>query len=86
MNKNKAIWHLEILLILIPVTPVSLQLTQGLVKSRPDLSITANLEFSRRFAEMEALIQRILGVPAPIKRSNANSFADSSFVDAIALV
>ncbi|KAK0589157.1 hypothetical protein LWI29_010441 [Acer saccharum] len=36
------------------------------------------------FAEMEALIQRIPGVPAPIKKSTANSFADSPFVDAIA--
>ena len=35
---------------------------------------------------MEALIQRIPRVPAPIKRSNTNSFADSPFVDAIALV
>ena len=35
---------------------------------------------------METLIQRILGVPAPIKKSIANNFADSSFVDAITLV
>ncbi|KAK0575202.1 hypothetical protein LWI29_035397 [Acer saccharum] len=35
---------------------------------------------------MEALIQRIPGVPAPIKKSTANSFADSPFVDAIALM
>ncbi|KAK0608385.1 hypothetical protein LWI29_029952 [Acer saccharum] len=34
---------------------------------------------------MEALIQRIPGVPAPIKKSTANSFVDSPFVDAIAL-
>ena len=67
-------------------TPVSLQSTPSLVKSNPDQSSLANLEFSRRFAEMEALIQRIPGVPAPIKRSNMNSFADSPFVDAIALV
>ncbi|KAK1563896.1 hypothetical protein Q3G72_034840 [Acer saccharum] len=35
---------------------------------------------------MEALIQRIPGVPAPIKKSTANSFTDSPFVDAIALI
>ena len=35
---------------------------------------------------MEALIQKISAVPAPIKRSNANSFTDSPFVDAIVLV
>ncbi|KAK1584002.1 hypothetical protein Q3G72_029020 [Acer saccharum] len=40
----------------------------------------------QKFAEMEALIQRIPGVPAPIKKSTANSFADSPFVDAIALM
>ncbi|KAL5752018.1 hypothetical protein ACOSQ2_022525 [Xanthoceras sorbifolium] len=35
---------------------------------------------------MEALIQRIPRVPAPIKKSTINSFTDSPFVDAIALV
>ncbi|KAL5777455.1 hypothetical protein ACOSP7_010381 [Xanthoceras sorbifolium] len=35
---------------------------------------------------MEALIQRIPGMPAPIKKSLINSSADSPFVDAIALV
>ena len=34
---------------------------------------------------METLIQRIPGVPAPIKKSTTNSFADSPFVDAIVL-
>ncbi|KAK0592545.1 hypothetical protein LWI29_021084 [Acer saccharum] len=67
-------------------TAMSLQSTPGLVKPMPDLQLSANVEFSRRFAEMEALIQRIPGVPAPIKKSTANSFADSPFVDAIALI
>ncbi|KAK0606072.1 hypothetical protein LWI29_033882 [Acer saccharum] len=70
----------------IPKAVMSLQSTPGLVKPGPDLHLSANLEFSRRFAEMEALIQRILGVSAPIKKSTANSFADSPFVDAIALM
>ena len=35
---------------------------------------------------MEAMIQRIPGVPTPIKKSLPSSFADSPFVDAIALV
>ncbi|KAK0580870.1 hypothetical protein LWI29_007278 [Acer saccharum] len=65
---------------------MSLQSTPGMVKPGPDLNLSANLDFSRRFAEMEALIQRIPGVPAPIKKSTANSFADSPFVDAIALM
>ncbi|KAK0603081.1 hypothetical protein LWI29_001207 [Acer saccharum] len=65
---------------------MSLQSTPGLVKPGPDLNLSANLDFSRRFTEMEALIQRIPGVPAPIKKSTANSFADSPFVDAIALM
>ena len=38
------------------------------------------------FAEMEALIQKILGVLAPIKKSFPHSYADSAFVDSIALV
>ncbi|KAK0594522.1 hypothetical protein LWI29_004756 [Acer saccharum] len=70
----------------VPKAIMSLQSTPGLVKPGPNLHLSANLEFSRRFAEMEALIQRIPGVPAPIKKSTANSFADSPFVDAIALM
>ncbi|XP_057780030.1 uncharacterized protein LOC130998612 [Salvia miltiorrhiza] len=35
---------------------------------------------------MEALIQRIPGVPAPIHKSSENYYADSPFVDEIALV
>ncbi|KAL5564706.1 hypothetical protein UlMin_027870 [Ulmus minor] len=35
---------------------------------------------------MEALIQKIPGVPAPIKKSLPHSYADSPFVDSIALV
>ena len=39
-----------------------------------------------RFAEMEAMIQRIPGVPTPLKKSLLHSYADSLFVDSIALV
>ena len=39
-----------------------------------------------RFTKMKALIESILGVPAPIKRSAANSFAYSPFVDEITLM
>ncbi|KAK0571367.1 hypothetical protein LWI29_014734 [Acer saccharum] len=67
-------------------TTISLQSTPGLVKPGPDLHLSANVEFSRRFAEIEALIQRIPGVPTPIKKSTANSFADSPFVHAITLI
>ncbi|KAL5813474.1 hypothetical protein ACOSQ4_024115 [Xanthoceras sorbifolium] len=35
---------------------------------------------------MEALVQRILGISASIKKSSINRFADSPFVDAIALI
>ena len=41
---------------------------------------------AKRFAEMEALVQKILGVPAPIKKSLPHSYADSPFVDSIALI
>ncbi|KAM6583535.1 hypothetical protein CsatB_010537 [Cannabis sativa] len=41
---------------------------------------------ARKLAEMEALIQRIPGMPAPIKKSAASCYADSPFVDEIALV
>ncbi|OVA14896.1 hypothetical protein BVC80_8953g11 [Macleaya cordata] len=39
-----------------------------------------------RLAQMEALISRIPGVPAPIKKSLPSSYADSPFVDDIAPV
>ncbi|XP_057780215.1 uncharacterized protein LOC130998827 [Salvia miltiorrhiza] len=43
-------------------------------------------DLARKLAKMEALIQRIPGVPAPIHKSSENSYADSPFVDEIALV
>lgn len=41
---------------------------------------------ARKLEGMEAMIQRIPGVPNPIKKSLPSSFADSPFVDAITLV
>ncbi|XP_057775189.1 uncharacterized protein LOC130994173 [Salvia miltiorrhiza] len=41
---------------------------------------------ARRLADMEAIIQRIPGVSAPIKKSAESCYADSPFVDKIALV
>ena len=40
----------------------------------------------KQFTKMEALIQKILGVPTPIKKSLPHSYADSPFVDSIALI
>ena len=41
---------------------------------------------AKRFAEMEVMIQRIPGVPTPIKKSLSHSYTDLPFVDSIALV
>ncbi|XP_062109783.1 uncharacterized protein LOC133821608 [Humulus lupulus] len=41
---------------------------------------------ARKLEGMEAMIHRIPGVPAPIGKSLPSSFADSPFVDAIALM
>ncbi|KAL5573475.1 hypothetical protein UlMin_023072 [Ulmus minor] len=51
-------------------------------------SINESIEqaVAKRFTEMEALIQKIPGVPAPIKKSLPHSYADSPFVDSIALI
>ena len=51
-------------------------------------SINDSIEqaMAKRFAEMEALIQKIPRVPAPIKKSLPHSYADSPFVDFIALI
>lgn len=65
---------------------MSFQLTLELVKSNSGLHVFIDPELSHRFIEIEALIQRILGVSAPTKKSMANSFADTPFVDAITLV
>ena len=51
-------------------------------------SINESIEqaVAKHFAEMEALIQTILGVLAPIKKSLPHSYTDSPFVDSIALI
>ena len=43
-------------------------------------------EVAKRFVEMEAMIQRIPGVPTPLKKSLPHSYEDSQFIDSIALV
>ncbi|KAK2660311.1 hypothetical protein Ddye_006844 [Dipteronia dyeriana] len=52
-------------------------------RSREHVDLNQKCEL---FTEMETLIQRIPRVPAPIKKSMMNSFTDSPFVDAIALM
>ena len=41
---------------------------------------------AKKLEEMEAMIQRILGVPNSLKKSQPDSYADSSFINSIALV
>ena len=41
---------------------------------------------AKKFAEMEAMIQKIPRVPTLLKKSLPHSYADSTFVDSIALV
>ena len=41
---------------------------------------------AKKFAEMEAMIQRIPGVPTLLKKSLLHSYVDSKFVDSITLV
>ena len=41
---------------------------------------------AKRFTEMEAMIQKIPGVLAPIKKSLPHNYADSPFVESIALI
>ena len=41
---------------------------------------------ANKLPDMEAMIQRILGVPTPLKKSLPHSYADSPFVDSIALI
>ena len=38
------------------------------------------------FTEMEVMIQKIPGVPTPIKKSLPHSYADSNFMDSIFLI
>ena len=41
---------------------------------------------AKKFVEMEAMIQRIPGVPTLLKKSLPHSYANSTFVDSITLV
>ena len=41
---------------------------------------------ANKLAEMEAMIQWILGVPTPLRKSLPHSYVDSPFIDSIALV
>lgn len=66
------------------ITPVPVHSIVGSSLSTINESIEQAV--AKRFAEMEALIQKIPGVPAPIKKSLPHSYADSPFVDSIALV
>ncbi|XP_013617532.1 PREDICTED: uncharacterized protein LOC106324054 [Brassica oleracea var. oleracea] len=51
-------------------------------------SMTAYLEqmFSKRFDALQSMVERLPGVAPPIRRSNPDSYADTPFVEAIALV
>ena len=49
-------------------------------------STTLEQVVGKRFAEMEAMIQRIPGVPTRLKKSLPHSYVDSPFVDSITLV
>ena len=60
--------------------------TQAGMNDIPMPTGTHEAELQRRLNEMEDLIRRIPGVPAPIKKSSVNSYADSPFTDNIALV
>ena len=49
-------------------------------------STTLEQVVAKRFAKMEAMIQRISRVPTPLKKSLPHNYVDSPFVDSIALV
>ena len=73
-----------------PVTNVTPTETLPFIPTGGDKSLTYE-EFieqmvAKKLEDMEALINRIPRVPAPIKKSLRSSFADSPFVDSIALV
>ena len=49
-------------------------------------STTLEQVVAKRFAKMKAMIQRILGVPTPIKKKILHNYTDSPFIDSIFLV
>ncbi|XP_013632754.1 PREDICTED: uncharacterized protein LOC106338283 [Brassica oleracea var. oleracea] len=57
-------------------------------KAATESSITAYLEhmFSRRFDAMQFMVERLLGVAPPIRRSNPDSYTDTPFAEEIASV
>ncbi|XP_013607922.1 PREDICTED: uncharacterized protein LOC106314625 [Brassica oleracea var. oleracea] len=56
--------------------------------SATESSMTAYLEkmFSKRFDAIQSMVERLPGVAPPIRRSNPDSYADTLFVEGIALV
>ena len=44
------------------------------------------LAFVNRLEEMEAIIKRIRGVPTPLRKTRPYNYADSPFVEALALI
>lgn len=50
------------------------------------LFMNLDTDLAYELAEMEVMIRRISGIPTPIKKSVANCYVDSPFVDDIALV
>ena len=68
----------------LPTTPTQPHSTAG--SSLPSINESIEQAVAKHFAEMGALIQKIPGVPGPIKKSLPHSYADSPFVDSIALI
>ena len=68
----------------LPTTPAPPHSIAGL--SLTSINESIEQAVAKRFSATEALIQKIPGVPTPIKKSLPHSYADSPFVDSIALI
>ena len=84
-NRAEPISDEHVVILLNPVQ-VSSDIQRRNAGSNPIPLKTHDTELQRILNEMEDLIRRIPGMPAPIKKSSFNSYADSSFIDNIALV
>ena len=67
-----------------PTTSEQQVTTTEAARQTVSASPIADPGLARKLAEMEALIQRIHGMLAPIKKSVVSCYADSPFVDEIA--
>ena len=59
---------------------------EGATKTKSPMVAYLEQMFSKRFDAMQSMVERLPGVAPPIRKSNPDSYADTSFTDEITLI